>query len=177
MSYNIWSGKKYYYLCTVNMNKNISTYLFSYQTLLESYLGFSEDYYKKTGKLKPKKIELDDNFLSLDLFNKSMEVLEVLKENKEALLAVEKATLEYVQLMVLTSPIIYVARTKDIKTDIEYFTAKTLWPLLGGKSKEIKIHLGKASNYNNDTKSEIAKKEAILKMRQTISRRIREGSL
>lgn len=159
------------------MNKNISTYLFSYQSLLESYLGFSEDYYKKTGKIKLKKTELDDDYLSIDLFNKSIKVLEVLKENKEALLAVEKATLEYVQWMVLTNPTIYVARTKDIKTDIEYFTAKTRWPLLGGKSKEIKIHLGKASNYNNDTQSGRAKKEAIFKMRQTISRRIREGSL
>ena len=64
-----------------------------------------------------------------------------------------------------------------MKTEIEYFTAKTFWPLRGGKKKEVKIYLGKASDYDNDTQSKKAKKEATSKMTQTISRRLKEGSL
>ena len=74
-------------------------------------------------------------------------------------------------------PTSHVARTKDKKTEIEYLTAKTFFPLTGGKRKEVKIHLGRADNYNFDTQNNQAKRDAIIKMRQTIARRIREGSL
>jgi hypothetical protein len=39
------------------------------------------------------------------------------------------------------------------------------------------IHLGRADNYNFDTQNKRAKRDAVVKMRQTIARRLREGSL
>ena len=58
-----------------------------------------------------------------------------------------------------------------------YLLKKFKNPKQGGKRKEVKIHLGRAENYNFDTQNKQAKIDAIIKMRQTISRRIREGSL
>ena len=104
-------------------------------------------------------------------------VRDTMEKHKGALDEIEDVLLEYQQLVILYNPTVYVAQTKDVKTDIKYFTAKTFWPLKGGKRKEIKIYLGKAADYDNDTQSKRAKKEAALKMAQTIARRLREGSL
>ena len=104
-------------------------------------------------------------------------VRDTMEKYKGSLDEIEDVLLEYQQLVILHNPTVYVARTKDVKTDIEYFTAKTFWPLRGGKRKEIKIYLGKAADYDNDTQSKRAKKEAAIKMTQTIARRVREGSL
>ena len=47
----------------------------------------------------------------------------------------------------------------------------------GFKKKEVKIYLGKASDFGNDTQSEKAKEIALIKMRQTLARRIRAGEI
>ena len=104
-------------------------------------------------------------------------VRDTMEKHKGSLDEIEDVLLEYQQLVILYNPTVYVARTKDVKTDIEYFTAKTFWPLKGGKRKEIKIYLGKAADYCNDTQSKRAKSEASTKMAQTIARRLREGSI
>jgi hypothetical protein len=65
--------------------------------------------------------------------------------------------LSFLVAAITENPPVYIARTKDIKTDIEYFIAKTFIPVKGGKKKEIKVYLGKASDYNNDTKHNMAK--------------------
>ena len=104
-------------------------------------------------------------------------VRDTMEKHKGSLDEIEDVLLEYQQLVILYNPTVYVARTKDVKTDIEYFTAKTFWPLKGGKRKEIKIYLGKAADYGNDTQSKRAKSEAATKMAQTIARRLREGSI
>ena len=108
---------------------------------------------------------------------KLQKVLSYLEENKAVFSQLDELVKDFEQHQVLMDPTIHVARTKDRKTEIEYFTAKTFFPLTGGKRKEIKIHLGRADNYNFDTQNKQAKIDAIIKMRQTISRRIREGSL
>lgn len=84
-------------------------------------------------------------------------LLKVLDKNKSALEEVENATLSFLVAAITENPPVYIARTKDIKTDIEYFIAKTFIPVKGGKKKEIKVYLGKASDYNNDTKHNMAK--------------------
>lgn len=114
---------------------------------------------------------------SQEILKIRQEVVNAIKKNKMALDEIQNAILKFEQSLVLFQPQIYVARTKDIKTEIEYFTAKTFWPLPDGKKKEVKIYLGKAEEFNNDTKSKKAKDIAVVKMRQTIARRMREGTL
>jgi hypothetical protein len=70
---------------------------------------------------------------------------------------IEDATLNFLVSSISENPPVYIARTKDIKTDIEYFNAKTFIPVKGGKKKEVKVYLGKASEFNNDTKNNAAR--------------------
>lgn len=102
---------------------------------------------------------------------------EILVKHKEAIHEISDAILEYKRSTMIENPVVYVARTKDIKTGKEYFTAKTTWPLKDGKKKEVKIYLGKASDFNNDTQSPKAKDLALVKMRQTLARRMRLGEI
>ena len=105
------------------------------------------------------------------LKNHRLEVLDALWENKDALLVLEEKMLNYAQEMIIHDPQVYVARTKDTKTEIEYFTAKTAWPTQGGRTKEIKIYLGKAADFGNDTQNTKAKQLAVTKMKETLRRR------
>ncbi len=91
--------------------------------------------------------------LKEDLFR----ILDVLFKHKDALSEIEDEMLNFIQKSVRLKPPVYVARTKDPKTDIEYFNAKTFVPLKGGKKKEVKVYLGKATDFDNDTKSVKAK--------------------
>ena len=126
-------------------------------------------------KLDPLKAGSKSDFKELE--DKLQKVLSYLDENKEVFSRLDELVKDFEQHQVLMDPTIHVARTKDKKTEIEYFTAKTFFPLTGGKRKEVKIHLGRADNYNYDTQNKRAKRDAVVKMRQTIARRLREGSL
>lgn len=112
-----------------------------------------------------------------ELEEKRNKILKYLNENKDVFNGLDDLITEYEQHKTLLDPTIHIGRTKDSRTKIPYFTAKTFFPLIRGRRKEIKIHLGRAENYDFDTKSEVAKTEAKVKMIQTIARRIREGSL
>ena len=117
--------------------------------------------------------------LDIDDLNKKRDlILEFLDDNKEVFNQLDQLVTDYEQHKVLLNPTIHVARTKDTNNpDIEYFKAKTFFPYPNGVRKEVKVHLGRSENYGNKTTSVKAKEEALRKMRQTLARRIREGSL
>jgi hypothetical protein len=105
-------------------------------------------------KFKPAAMQgVFNSMLKNDLFR----ILDVLHKHKDALSEIEDEMLNFIQKSIRLKPPVYVARTKDIKTDIEYFNAKTFMPLKGGKKKEVKVYLGKATDFDNDTKSIEAK--------------------
>jgi len=108
---------------------------------------------------------------------KQNKVLQLLTKYKDEINEIEDAMLEFVQFQIVQDPQVTIARTKDVKTDIEYFTAKTFFPLKGGKKKEVKIYVGKAQEYGNDTKDKLALNVAYVKMKSTLRRRLDEGSL
>lgn len=108
---------------------------------------------------------------------KQKKVMEVLSKFKKELGEIEDVMLDFVQYQVIHNPQVYIARTRDIKTDIEYFTPKTFFPLKGGKKKEVKIYVGKAKDFNNDTRSKQSLNWARVKMGRTLIRRMNEESL
>ncbi len=113
-----------------------------------------------------------------DLHKKRQKILEFLDNNKEVFNQLDRLVTDYEQHKVLLNPTVHIARTKDTNNpDIEYFKAKTFFPYPNGVRKEVKVHLGRAENYGNKTTSAKAKEDALWKMRQTLARRIREGSL
>jgi hypothetical protein len=106
-----------------------------------------------------------------------LKVQEIARKNRSVLKEFEEAIIEYKQEWIISEPSVYVARTRDSKTDMEYFTAKTFWPLINGKTKEVKIYLGKAGDFENDTMSIRAKETAKRKMSETLRRRKDNGEI
>ena len=113
-------------------------------------------------------------------FNKAFDedinrILSLLDKHKDALDEIEDAILLFIHDAIRIKPPVYIARTKDVKTDIEYFTAKTIIPIKGGKKKEIKVYVGKAEDFNYNTKSPEAKLKGEKIMRATIVKQGDDG--
>ena len=105
------------------------------------------------------------------------ELLNCLDRNKEVIEEIEDKILEFIKFSIAHRPDVYVARTKNNQNDKEYFTAKTFMPQKGGKKKEVKVYVGKAEDYDFDTKNPKAKFDATNKMRTTLIRRLNEGTV
>jgi hypothetical protein len=128
--------------------KSVTPSIVSYETLVEEFtIGL---------KFKPA-FGVQGAGLNPNLKNHLSTLLNLLDKHKSALDDIEDATLNFLVAAIRENPPVYIARTKDIKTDIEYFIAKTFIPFKGGKKKEVKVYLGKASEFNNDTKNNAAK--------------------
>ncbi len=136
----------------------------SYDTLYEEF--------EHGLKFKP---ALSDKGLSRPLIEERLRILNVLNKHKEALSEIEDAILDLIQKSIRMNPPVYIAKTKDPKTDKVYFNAKTFIPLKGGKKKEVKVYLGSAALYNNDTKSPVAKAKAIEKLQKAIADKSSKG--
>ena len=105
------------------------------------------------------------------------ELLNSLKKNKDVIDEIEDKMLEFIKFSIAHRPDVYVARTKNKENDKEYFTAKTFMPQKGGKKKEVKVYVGKAEDYDFNTKNPKAKIDAVRKMRKTLIRRLNEGTI
>lgn len=169
------------YICT-RMNKKLP-YILSFEDLYDLYknaeiydsrqsFSFLEpvsDVYKLNPSYKRSVLGMGEE-------KKNM-VLETLSKYKNEIDEIENTMLDFIQFQIMVDPQVYLARTKDIKTDIEYLTAKTFFPLKGGKKKEVKVYVGKSKNYNSDTTDKRAISMAKIKMMNTLKRRLNEGSL
>ena len=128
--------------------KSVTPSIVSYETLVEEFtngLRFKPAFGVQGAGLNP------------NLKNHLSRLLNLIDIHKSALDDIEDATLNFLVAAIRENPPVYIARTKDIKTDIEYFIAKTFIPFKGGKKKEVKVYLGKAIDFNNDTKNSAAK--------------------
>lgn len=141
--------------------------------------GKSQEFkaYGRIGAGKP--VPAAQTRTDLDELNKKKQaILQFLDSNKEVFDQLDQLVTDYEQHKVLLNPTVHIAQTKDVKNkDITYFKAKTFFPYTNGERREVKIHLGRAENYGGKTESPQAKREAVQKMKETLARRIREGSL
>jgi len=113
-----------------------------------------------------------------DLHKKRQAILQFLDSNKEVFDQLDQLVTDYEQHKVLLNPTVHISQTRDVKNkDIIYYKGKTFFPYPNGERKVVKIHLGRAENYANDTKSPQAKREAVQKMKETLARKIQEGDL
>jgi hypothetical protein len=126
--------------------KSVTPPIISYDSLFSAY----------TTELKFKPAGFN-GIVNPALKNDLNRLLEVLHKHKDVISEIEDEMLNFIQKAIHLKPPVYVARTKDPKTEIEYFNAKTFIPLKGGKKKEVKVYLGKATEFDNDTKSPKAK--------------------
>jgi len=98
-------------------------------------------------------------------------VLEILEKNKDVVKNIELAMVIYNQLYTAESPSIYLAYLKDAKTDLEYLTAKTFWPMIDGKKKEIRIYIGSKKEFP-DHKNTKVRWLAVQKMREHLKSKL-----
>jgi hypothetical protein len=127
-------------------DKSITPPIVSFEELIKAY----------TTDLKFKPAS-SQGVLSISLRHDLQRVIDVLCKHKDVLSEIEDEMLNFLHKSIHRKPPVYVARTKDPKTEIEYFNAKTFIPLKGGRKKEVKVYLGKAADFDNDTKSSKAK--------------------
>jgi hypothetical protein len=130
--------------------KSVTPPIIGYETLLKE---FTDDL-----RFKPA-FGVGGAFFNPALKPVLSDLLEILKKNKSALDEIEDATIKFITASIMENPPVYIARTRDKKTDIEYFIAKTFIPIKGGKKKEVKVYLGKASDYENDTMNNMAREK------------------
>lgn len=135
---------------------NINRIRASEKSVTPPTISFEELISAYTSELKFKPASLQ-GVLNPVLKNDLNRVIEVLHKHKNVLAEIESEILNFLHKSIHRKPPVYVARTKDPKTEIEYFNAKTFIPLKGGRKKEVKVYLGKAADFDNDTKNARAK--------------------
>lgn len=144
--------------------KSITPPIISYDELMDAY--------SRNLKFRPASLQGSMNpMLREDL----LRLLNLLTKHKSVLDEIEGEMLNFIQKSVRLKPPVYVARTKDPKTDIEYFNAKTFVPLKSGRKKEVKVYLGKAADFDNDTKSPMAKALGEKLLRKAIEEKASKG--
>jgi len=143
--------------------KSVTPTIVSYETLKEEFTDGL--------RFKPA-FGIGGAFFNPNLVNVLNSLLKVLDKNKTALEEIEDATLNFLVAAIKENPPVYIARTRDINTDIEYFIAKTFIPTKGGKKKEIKVYLGKASDYDNDTKNNEARVKGKRLLRKALQEKL-----
>jgi len=107
------------------------------------------------------------------------EVLVVLEKNKKEMLEIEEKMIKYMQLQTLENPPVYLSRIRDSRNAENIsttLTAKTFWPLMNGQRKEIRIYIGKQSEYP-EYKLEYVRILAKQKMKEHLLERYKNGEL
>jgi hypothetical protein len=69
---------------------------------------------------------------------------------------------------IMLNPKVYIAKTKDPKTDIYYLNCKLFLPIGINKTKEVKVYIGKMSDYPNGCQDVNAKKVGVEKMKEKL---------
>lgn len=142
-----------------NPEKQVSWHEFS-KNLMASYKALGDS-------------DISDNKMDLEL--SILRILNTLNKHKEALDEIEESVLDFIHKSIRRNPPVYIAKTRDVKTDKVYFTAKTFIPIAGGGKKEVKVYLGNADNFDNDTKSAKAKSLAVKLIREAIEEKSKSG--
>jgi hypothetical protein len=115
--------------------------------------------------------ELYQSTISKDLY-------QYMKDNYQTIDEVKKICDEVVrkkQIEVTRHPRVYIAKTKDPKTDLYYLNCKVFFPISISKRKEVKVYIGKMSDFPKGTKDPLAKKIGTQKMREKLKEMVQVG--
>lgn len=107
------------------------------------------------------------------------DIITTMEKNKAILLELEQKMVKYQQLYTLENPSVYLATIKDSRnaeSPTNSLTAKTFWPMMNGSRKEIRIYIGKESEYPDHKKIHV-KILSKQKMKETLLERYKNGEL
>lgn len=77
----------------------------------------------------------------------------------------------------MLNPKVYIAKTKDPKTDLYYLNCKIFLPIGINKTKEVKVYIGKMSDYPNGCNDVNAKRIGEQKMREKLKKMLTTGEI
>jgi hypothetical protein len=100
------------------------------------------------------------------------EIYQFMNDNYNTIDEVKKFCDEVVrkkQHEMLSNPKVYVAKTKDPKTNIYYLNCKLFFPIGISKTKEVKVYIGKLSDFPKGCNDTSAKRIGKEKMRKKLS--------
>ena len=107
------------------------------------------------------------------------DIITTMEKNKAVMLELEQKMVKYQQLYTLENPSVYLATIKDSRNaeaPTNSLTAKTFWPMMNGRRKEIRIYIGKESEYPDHKKIHV-RILAKQKMKETLLERYNNGEL
>jgi hypothetical protein len=114
---------------------------------------------------------------------KRYSILGTLRKYKKEIREIEEKMVQYLQLDIIRDPSVYVAVLKDTRNpEHENITAKTFWPIVGGGQKEIRIYIGRVSDFShiersNLSKSDEIKVKAVTMMKKHLTENYEAGNL
>jgi esterase/lipase len=103
------------------------------------------------------------------------ELYQYMKDNYHTIDEVKKICDEVVrkkQLEVVSHPRVYIAKTKDPKTDLYYLNCKVFFPISISEKKEVKVYIGRMSDFPLGTKDPNVKKIGTQKMKEKLKEMI-----
>lgn len=118
-----------------------------------------------------------------EMKEKRLSVLASLKKYKKEIIEIEEKMVQYLQLDIIREPSIYIAILKDTRNpEHENITAKTFWPIVGGGKKEIRIYIGRVSDYPHINRgilssSDEIKNKAVEMMKKHLTKNYELGRL
>ena len=109
---------------------------------------------------------------------KRKEIVELIKKHENALREIEDAMINYQRDFIIEFPQVspVLVRKSGQLTEGEYYNARVMWPERDGEQRELRIYLGRKSEFGDFTKPfEIHKVQQMIA--QQLKKRIAEGAL
>ena len=107
------------------------------------------------------------------------DIITTMEKNKAVMLELEQKMVKYQQLYTLENPSVYLATIKDSRNaeaPTNSLTAKTFWPMMNGRRKEIRIYIGTKEEFP-EFKSQRVKSIAEQKMKEALRKRYENGEI
>lgn len=120
--------------------------ILSYKNLLDEWTKEPEQQVVSDSKKKIKKVVFHEDILEK---KKRQFILELIKKHERSIREIEDAMITYHQNMILENPQVsplLINRGGSI-TDAEYYNARVFWPERDGEQRELRVYLGKKSEF------------------------------
>lgn len=110
----------------------------------------------------------------------SKDLFQYMKDNYHTMDEVKKICDDIIkkkQHEMMLNPRVYIAKTKDPKTDLYYLNCKVFFPFSISEKKEVKVYIGKMSDFPKGTKDPNAQKIGKQKMREKLKKMLTTGEI
>lgn len=139
--------------------------ILSYKNLLDEWTKEPEQQVVSDSKKKLQKVVFDEGITAK---KDRQSIVKLINKHESAIREIEDAMIKYHQKMILENPQVsplLINRGGSI-TDAEYYNARVFWPERDGEQRELRVYLGKKSEFPDfEDPMVFAKAQAMISMR------------